>query len=273
MESLPTVIDGPVVAIGDVHGQTEKLLRLIDHLEQAGVLEQRAIVFLGDLVDRGPDSRGTIDLVLELLRDFPQATSVCGNHDLAMAAALGWIETPPIARWAFRWIDHYNSDATFRSYGVQSSNLNELDRAVPAPHRQLLSGLPWAVEHPDYLFVHAGLDPEIPWEDQLAALRQPDFSENRPRWLCSRKLATTPVPEDCPLTVVSGHVPVKNVFFDERRIRVDTTGGSQGELSAVLLPENRVFTSAGEQPAGQNRSPISTSNRPARTGSSGSGTN
>ena len=120
----------------------------------------------------------------------------------------------------------------------------DLRRLMPDRHKAFLTGLPWCLEHPDYLVVHAGLTAD-PFADQLEVLRRRDFTLGRPPWLHERKLAWAEPPADCPFAVVSGHVVVPEVQFRQggRRILVDTFGGRGKVLSAVLLPEMKVATS------------------------------
>lgn len=113
-------------------------------------------------------------------------------------------------------------------------------------HKEFITNLPWVVEHPQIICVHAGLDANAPTDMQLRILRQRDFTLNRPQWLCSKSFVESDPPADCPATVVSGHVRVPSVVMRPKRILLDTTGGTEGDLSAVLLPERKVITSAGE---------------------------
>lgn len=243
MSPLPTHITGPLTVVGDLHGQADALDRLLALLRGRPDFADRWLVFVGDFTDRGPDARRVLDTIVALRR-HARTAAVMGNHDLALAAALGLIPTPAEANWPERYVRFYDSPPTFRSYGVAPGDLLTLAAAMPAAHKRFLAGLPWRVEHPEYLIVHAGLLPTVPFADQLAALRTPDFADGRPAWLSDRTIAHGPVPTDCPLTVVSGHVPVPAVTFADRRVLVDTTGGVRGDLSAVLLPERLVVTSA-----------------------------
>lgn len=245
MPTLPTRINGPVAVIGDVHGQVEKLLAVLEQLRMLPDYEDRWIVFIGDFVDRGADPKGAVELFLDVQMQHAKTAAIAGNHELAMAAALNLVPTPDYADWGPRWVRHYDSESTFESYGVGIGELEELSAALPDPHAQLLQDLPWCIEHPQYLFVHAGLDPNQPFETQLRILRARDFTLNRPSWLCSKSLVEAEPPADCRQTVVSGHVRVPEVVIRPKRVLVDTTGGYDGDLSCVLLPENRVITSAG----------------------------
>ena len=236
-------IDGPVAVIGDVHGQLDLLDRLIERLAGCGDFDNRWIVLLGDLVDRGPNPRGVIQRVMELTTTHPRTTVACGNHDLAMAGSLGLVPVPEEAEWSRRWRRGYQCETTFASYGVAAGDFAGLARAVPDDHARLLAGLPWVVEHPELIVVHAGLVPELPTETQLQMLRQRDFSLHRPPWLCRKDLGANVFPVDCRVPIVSGHVAQKRPHVGSRRILLDTTGGVGGELTALLLPEHQLVTS------------------------------
>ncbi len=259
---FPTRIDGPVAVIGDVHGQVDQLEALLGQLRDMPDIERRWIVFIGDLVDRGPDPKGAIDIYLDLCREHKRTAAIAGNHELAMAAGLGYVPTPDYTDWPARWIDHYGSHSTFASYGAEFGNLEALRGEVPQSHQHFLANLPWLIEHPEFLFVHAGLDPDADLATQLAILRERDFTLNRPTWLCSKSLINGRLPEGCYQTVVSGHVPVPEVQFFPKRMLIDTTGGVGGHLSCVLLPEAYVVTSAGDGI----RQPVVRQNQPAKKG-------
>jgi serine/threonine protein phosphatase 1 len=242
---LATKIQGPVAVIGDVHGHVDKLQAVLEQLVELPDFEQRWVVGIGDFVDRGPDSCAAVDLFLNLLRRHSRTTAIMGNHEFAMCAALGWLPVPEYTHWSKHWVNHYDSEVTCESYGVEAGDLQALAAQMPANHRDFLTNLPWVVEHPQYLFVHAGLDPTVPFQVQLRILQKKDFTLNRPQWLCSKSFVETDPPPDCPVPVVSGHVKVPAVTMRPKRILIDTTGGFEGELSCVLLPEKKIITSAG----------------------------
>ena len=251
MPSVPTRIDGPVAVIGDVHGQADKLRVILQKLARVPGIGNRWIVFIGDLVDRGPDSKTVIDMYCELAAQHSRVTWVCGNHELAMAGSIGLIQVPDFVDWPSRWLPHYDSDKTFASYGVEHGDLKGLREALPEEHARLMSDLPWSVEHAKYLFVHAGLDNNLPFNMQVNILRQRDYSLAHPAWLYDKSFVRTGPASDCPVTVGVGHVPLPQVHFGNRVIGTDTTGGVQGDLSCVLLPENVVITSGEDPPGGR----------------------
>lgn len=248
MPSVPARIDGPIAVIGDVHGQVDKLRRIIDKLSSVPDIAQRWIVFIGDLVDRGPDPKGAVDIYCDLASRHDKVTWVCGNHELAMAGSIGLIDVPDFVDWPSRWLPNYDADKTFASYGVEHGNLQGLREALPEEHARLMSDLPWSVEHARYLFVHAGLDVNLPFNMQVNILRQRDYSLAHPPWLYDSAFVRGSAPSDCPVTVVVGHVPLPQVRFGDRVLGIDTTGGVRGDLSCVLLPENVVITSGDGPP-------------------------
>lgn len=248
MPSFASRIQGPVAVIGDVHGQIEKLDAILAKLRQTPDYSRRWIVFIGDLVDRGTNPKAVLDRMFSLQREHPQTTSVIGNHELAMAGALGLIPTPSYADWATQWVEQYGVDTTFASYDAPMGDLAALKANLPAEHADFIANGPWVVEHPQAIFVHAGLDPNQPLELQLRILRQRDFTLNRPPWLCSKTFVENGVPPDCPVMVVSGHVPVREVVYRPNRLLIDTTGGRGGDLSCVLLPELMLITSGDDPP-------------------------
>jgi serine/threonine protein phosphatase 1 len=248
MPSFVTRIQGPVAVIGDVHGQIKKLDVILAKLRQMPDYARRWVVFIGDLVDRGTDPKAVLDRMFELQREHPQTTSVIGNHELAMAGALGLIPAPAYADWAAQWVQQYGVDTTFASYGAAMGDLAALKANLPPEHADFIANGPWVIEHPQAIFVHAGLDPHQPLDLQLRILRQRDFTLNRPPWLCSKTFVENGVPPDCPVLVVSGHVPVPEVIYRPNRLLIDTTGGRGGDLSCVLLPELVLITSGDEPP-------------------------
>ncbi|NWG91854.1 MAG: serine/threonine protein phosphatase [Parvularculaceae bacterium] len=212
-------------AIGDIHGCAgllDALLALIG-LESRGA--KRRLVFLGDYVDRGQDSRGVIDRLLKVRADEPETIFLKGNHEQAM---LDFLQSPDLSE---EWL-HWGGDKTLESYGVAdiwrkrpSALARELDERLPEPHREFLRSLDlWRVVG-DYAFVHAGFRPGVALEDQRpedCLWIRGEFhnaeSDQRPRE-----------------TVVHGHHPVKKPTDAGWRINVDTGAVWSDALTAVVL--------------------------------------
>ncbi|MEY4186756.1 MAG: Bis(5-nucleosyl)-tetraphosphatase, symmetrical [Planctomycetota bacterium] len=246
MPSVPHQIDGPVAVIGDVHGQTEKLRQIIGQLARLPDVQRRWIVFIGDLVDRGPDPAGTVQVFFDLVKQHGRVTWVCGNHELAMMGSLKLLPSPEYIDYASRWVHNYDTRSTFESWGAPFGDLDALKQAIPEQQRAVMADLPWAVEHPEFLFVHAGMDRNLPFETQIRILRQRDYSLTHPPWLYSKDFILLGAPMDAPVPLVIGHVPVPRVQSALGMIMTDTGAGSDGELSCVLLPEGTVLQSQPE---------------------------
>lgn len=228
-----------VFAIGDVHGCNDLLVALLDDILASRRPGETAplIVMLGDYVDRGPDSRGVIDRLIQLRADMPGARFLCGNHEEAMLRFLQDMEAGLV--WST-----YGGKATMRSYGVEPpADDNDfpawqrahdlLVEAVPESHKRFLWSLEDSIELGDYLFVHAGVRPDKPLNAQSAKdlrwIREPFLSD-------TRRLEKV---------IVHGHTPATEPYADDRRIGVDTWAYNTGVLTAIELSgERRAFISA-----------------------------
>ncbi len=207
--SLPLSVspEAEVFAIGDIHGRSDLLAALIDQAAREPKLrERRAIVFLGDLVDRGPDSLGAIDLAMaaKARAGADEAVALMGNHEAMMRLALD-PETPrdDAIDALDTWIAN-GGDRTMAEFVKPDEAPESLDallktarHALPARVRSWLESLQASWRSGEVLFVHAGVNPQIeleaflavPWNvplDQLdedrhwAWVRWP-FLQHRPR--------------------------------------------------------------------------------------------
>ncbi len=217
-------------AIGDIHGRLD-LLRAM-HVRIAADLVRRPcgafrVIHLGDLIDRGPDSAGVIEHLIEFNRDG-DAVCLCGNHDLYMTA---FLDDPHKA--GEHWLAFGGVEA-LESYGVQAhapgvgmrpfkTLRRALAAALPDAHRAFLRSLPFMERHGDYVFVHAGLRPGIAIPKQkigdLVMIREPFLSHRG----------------DFGAVVVHGHTTSPDVVVRPNRIGVDTKAYASGLLSCVVL--------------------------------------
>jgi len=230
-DSAPTVPDGRVVyAIGDIHGEIGKLDRL--HAAIRADAERRAspakiAVYVGDYVDRGPDSAGVIDrLVAESLPGF-ERVFLMGNHEEFLLQFLSVPDT-----WG-GWLMN-GGDATLASYDVdpRGTGLLSADAAglraefaarLPDSHRRFLEGLKHYHIEGDYLFVHAGIRPHRPIAEQSLS----DLLWIRDRFLGSDA--------DHGFIVVHGHTPCEQPDVRHNRIDIDTGAVYGGRLTALAL--------------------------------------
>ncbi len=246
--NAPAVPSGTVVwAVGDIHGRRDLLVPLVEAMA-ADLRESQAarkmVIFLGDYIDRGPDSRG----VVRLLSALPSSWGVewrflKGNHEQAM---LDFLEDPAEGS---RWCE-YGGDSALRSWGLRVPDLAhrteawarvaaDLRHRLTPEETAFLEGLELSVTVGDYFFSHAGARPGLALDRQsphdLMRIRQP-FLDSR---------------EAFERVVVHGHTPAPDVHADGRRIGIDTKAYDTGVLTALRL-EGRtrgVMQAVGSKPA------------------------
>jgi serine/threonine protein phosphatase 1 len=208
-----------LIAIGDIHGcarTLDALLKLIkpgadDHL-----------IFIGDYIDRGPDSKGVIERLIALGTEV-HCTYLRGNHEDLF---LGYLDRGDYDIFAIN-----GGIATLSSYMDA-----EGDMEIPDEHIQFIRDTELYLETDDYVFVHAGLRPDMSVAENLAQNNQEVFL-----WERSHLKVNTRSWEK---TVVCGHTPQPEVINREELINIDTgcvyyTHPSMGFLTAVVLPERR----------------------------------
>lgn len=234
-----------IYAIGDVHGQLDLLLAA-HRLAMRDGGEDVRIVHLGDLSDRGPDSRGVIAHLAEGQaqgRDWPV---VMGNHDRQLLRFLtqpDWVD-PGLAQ-PVHWTEHpgLGAAATIGSFGVdpdlpRAALHQAMVAAVPADHIRWLAGLPRWYLDPLALFVHAGIRPGVDLQDQ---------TEDDCLWI--RRPFLDSMADHGPL-VVHGHTPVDTVAHYGNRLNVDTGAAYGGPLSVAVIEPGGVhlLTDTGRVP-------------------------
>lgn len=214
---------GRFFTIGDVHGCARELERLLAALPLA---EDDTIVFVGDYIDRGPESRAVIDLLLELERR-PGITSVFlkGNHE---DMCLGYLGRE--GNWGEAWCLNGGA-ATLRSYDIDARLRGEQAAVrVPPAHLAFLERLVPAYFAEGHLIVHAGVRPDVPWAEQEAE----DLLWIREEFILR--------PHMLPQTVVFGHTPQRHVLVDlPYKIGIDTGCVYGGMLTALELHERRLW--------------------------------
>lgn len=215
-----------VYAIGDIHGRADLLDQLHDRIEAdlATAPEKTVIVYLGDYVDRGPDSHGVIERLTRPRFPGIETVALLGNHEDML---LQFLDAP---YGASLWLSN-GGDATLGSYRVKiPASFDELlltQRALlgamPRHHKQFLLGLPEQAQYGDYLFVHAGIKPGLPLDRQ---------SREQKIWIRDVFLSSE---TDHGLIVVHGHTIVHEVEWRPNRIGVDTGAYTTGRLTALVL--------------------------------------
>lgn len=235
----------PIYAIGDIHGHLDKLEEVMARIVADGGSDAE-VVFLGDLVDRGPDSKGVIDFVLYGLEQGRNWTVLTGNHDRMFRY---FLEPSPRVDMRLRpdlyWLhDRLGGRDTLGSYGLHfdvEARLSEIHAAarstVPEDHVTFLTSLPYHKQQEELLFVHAGIRPDVALADQL----KDDLCWIREDFL------TYPHPH--PWLVVHGHTPVDHPKHFGNRVNLDTGAGYGHAVTAAVFEGGRVWhlTAQGRQ--------------------------
>jgi serine/threonine protein phosphatase 1 len=219
-------------AIGDIHGRSDCLDRAHDLIDrdvaERGAHKQASEIYIGDYVDRGPDSKGVID---RLVARSAKARLVAlrGNHEIMMEAFLRGLAS-------FEDWRRLGGLETVLSYGVDARDLlakggvtpRDLAEKVPASHLHFISSLMGMHTAGAYCFVHAGLRPGVAIEEQSIA----DLA-----WIRDDFLRFS---GSFGFIVIHGHTPVTSVDFLQNRINIDTGAYMTNRLSVLRIDSGGV---------------------------------
>jgi serine/threonine protein phosphatase 1 len=229
----PFAEPGRLYVIGDIHGRSDLLDRMISEISrdlEANPVADSLTVTLGDYVDRGPDSRGVLDRLVR--NPFPTAfVALKGNHEVLFET---FLRDPSVAdHWR-----HLGGLETLHSYGVAVGPLmmgrnyeqaaEALRAAMPRTHFELLASLKTSLTVGKYFLCHAGVRPGVPLERQ---------SEDDLLWIRDPFLDST---ADFGKIVVHGHTPTEQPQVLPNRINIDTGAYMTGRLTCVVLEMERV---------------------------------
>lgn len=218
-----------IYVIGDIHGHIDLLIRMRDlittDLDQSPSAEEAITIFLGDYVDRGPDSQAVLDEIIH--GPFPtRLVPLLGNHEAMLLAFLSRPETG--AGWA-----QYGGLETLHSYGIDVRPLRsgvgfadvarKFREKLPSSHSEFLQLCRLYFLAGDYFFCHAGVRPGVPLDEQ----RENDLLWMREPFLSSEK--------DFGKVVVHGHTPVSSPDIRPNRINIDTGAYITGRLTCLVL--------------------------------------
>ncbi|NPA40390.1 MAG: serine/threonine protein phosphatase [Thermodesulfobacteria bacterium] len=206
--------DSKIFAIGDIHGCIDSLESLLAILPVKWGKD--FVIFLGDYIDRGPNPRKVIEKVIELKNKFPDRVfTLKGNHEQMFERFLLGYDISTFL---------YNGgSATLRCYYTKGM------LEIPGEHLKFLKELKLIIETEEYIFVHGGINPEKPLEEQ---------TEDDVLWI---RGSFYHYPGRFEKTVVFGHTPFSEPFVKEDRIGIDTGCVYGGKLTAVMLPDREFF--------------------------------
>ncbi|MEQ1548587.1 MAG: metallophosphoesterase family protein [Chakrabartia sp.] len=216
-------------AIGDIHGRLDlfnRLLAAIDADDAARAPARTTLILLGDLADRGPDSRGVIERAMGLVASSDNIVCLMGNHEELLTRV--WDGE----RSSAGTFNRVGGRETLLSYGVTPEDYDQWDlgemteatgRVVPEAHIDFLRSFKDWHQMGDYLFVHAGIRPGHPIEDQDAT----DL-----RWI---RREFTESDADHGVMVIHGHTITENIDERHNRIGIDTGAFGSDVLTAIGL--------------------------------------
>ena len=220
-----------IYAIGDIHGRLDLLLELHELIADdaaRSTAKRRVLVYIGDYIDRGPDSAGVLDLLLD--RPLPgfEIVHLLGNHEDTllqfpddMTVGPSWLTYGGVQTLASYLIDV--PPGSWRDERELRRLQGEVRRRVPRRHVEFMRGLPLTHVEGDYLFVHAGIRPGVPLERQ----ERDDLLWIRDEFLRS--------PEDHGKIVVHGHTISEAPDQQPNRIGIDTGAFHTNRLTCVVL--------------------------------------
>lgn len=215
--------------VGDIHGRLDLLEELLHLLEQdvskRGKLKI-AIVFLGDLIDRGPASAGVVERLRSYSPPFAEPLFLMGNHEEVLLRVLAG-DAELLKQWL-----KFGGAECLRSYGGDLLLLGRMQpdqaiayvrRLVPKTHVRFLRSFADTISFGRYLFVHAGVRPGTPLREQLQTdlrwIREPFLEDER----------------DHGSVVVHGHTISETVDLRANRIGIDTGAYRTGVLTALAI--------------------------------------
>ncbi|MFU8819147.1 MAG: metallophosphoesterase family protein [Desulfurivibrio sp.] len=201
-------------AIGDIHGCRPLLAGLLKKIRPDS--DQDTLIILGDFINRGPDSRGTVELLLELKRQFRHLILLRGNHEQMLLDFLDGRNQGLFLAVGGR--------ETLASYGADPSTAAST-AWLPPEHLALLADLPTCYENEHGIYVHAGLQPGVNLAGQSS------------EWLLWARDDFIESDHDFGKRVIFGHTPFADPLVMANKIGIDTGAVYGGRLTCLLLPE------------------------------------
>ncbi|MGD9947298.1 MAG: metallophosphoesterase family protein [Desulfobulbus sp.] len=223
-----------IFAVGDIHGCHQKLVTLLGRLPLDR--EQDTLIFLGDYINRGPDSRKVLDTLVGLERSCRHVVFLKGNHEQALLDYEIYGEPDDL-----RLLRTMGIDATAESYGATLRRLTDLS-CLPTEHQQFLFDLKLSFAAGNYLFTHADFAPTLPPLDALETPQERMQRRNtEARLLASRRLGQeNDLEPQSDNVVIFGHLPYATPLVRADRIGIDTGAVYGNLLTAIQLPQ-RIF--------------------------------
>lgn len=211
--------DSTTCVIGDIHGCLSSLVQMLDIV----LPKADTFVFLGDYVDRGPNSKEVVETILALRATRPRVITLMGNHDFLFLQYLSGGDE--------RLFLQVGGLETLASYGIDPlASLEQRISHVPTDHLAFFRTLPLYWEDQYALYVHAGLQPGR------------HLSQQTPQWCLWARDAFLTTPLDFNKPVIFGHTVFPEPLICADKIGIDTGAVYGGHLTALLLPDRELIS-------------------------------
>ena len=212
------------VVIGDIHGCLDSLNNLLELI----LPKADTLIFLGDYVNRGPDSQGVVERLLALQKHHPRLITLKGNHDFMFQQYFDGQESSLFLR--------VGGKETLASYGILHS-VSEPLPLLPATHIQFFRNLPLFFEDQHALYVHAGLEPNR------------HITLQRPQWCLWAREKFINASFQLGKPIIFGHTVFPRPYILDDKIGIDTGAVYGGQLTALILPDMEYISVSGEKNA------------------------
>jgi len=201
-----------IFAIGDIHGCYDKLIAMMDKINIDPGRDE--LIFLGDYIDRGPESFDVVEYLITLPQRFPKIVFLKGNHEAMLESyLLGSNRLTYLMNGGRKTLDNY-----LKKSGDSGSSI------IPQTHMDFYNSLKLFYQTDDFIFVHAGLRKKIPIEKQ---------SPDDLLWIRNSFINSD---YDFKKRIVFGHTPFKKPMVQKNKIGIDTGAAFGNTLTCVELP-------------------------------------
>lgn len=207
-----------IIAIGDIHGEFNLLINLINKLKNNFNLSKKhdKIIFLGDYIDRGGKSFDVINFLIEFEKEYKNVIFLKGNHEQMFLNYLAQISQDDIG--LFLYNGGYQTLDNYKKHGYLINSASD----IPKSHLTFYHSLKSIYKTKDYIFVHAGINPYF------------KDNENSHLWIRDEFINSK---VDFGKLVIFGHTIYEKPLIHKNKIGIDTGAFYHGKLTAVILPE------------------------------------
>jgi len=209
--------------IGDIHGCYQSLVNMLKLIGDT----DDTIIFLGDYIDRGPDSKKVVDLIVQLKKELPRVITLLGNHESMFLRFLNGMDHKLFLR--------SGGQNTLESYGLDISSGNPLQSSIPDDHLAFFNNLFLNWEDEKNIYVHAGLQPGLHLSMQVdiwCLWAQDEFIFSN---------------YDFGKRVIFGHTVFNEPFVRPEKVGIDTGAVYGGNLTCFVLPDEQFITVPGKE--------------------------